>query len=150
MAKEIENFQVAIVDNDIVILDSAGTNLISARNHLEKYRAKVISFSKIMRFFTVSFAVVWFAGFFNLYSQFQILYGVLGGIFGALFLFSFLENDEKKNMIERLQKRINLAHVSLEDEILSAKQRLITQQQMLHSSSQLNQMFKNEEKEINF
>lgn len=150
MTKNSDNFKVAIVDNNIAILDSDGTNLIAVKNTVEKYLSKVMFFSKTMQILAISFAIIWFSGFFNLYTQHQVLYAILGIIFTLFSLFAFLEQDEKKNKVERLQKKINLAHATLEEEILSAKQRLLNQQQMLHASNNVEKMFKNEEKEINF
>ena len=53
-------------------------------------------------------------------------------------------------MIEKLQQKINLAHASLEEDIFSTKQRLFAQQQTLNTFDSSHQMFKHEEKEINF
>lgn len=149
MAKN-NDFKIAIIDNNIAILDSDGTNLVAAKDSLEQYFYKVKRFSKVVRVLALSFAITWFAGFFNLYAQHQMLYAILGIIFIVLSLFSFLEQDEKKGMIERLQKKINLAHASLEEEIFSTKQRLLAQQQTLKTSEDFNHMFKHNEKEINF
>ena len=150
MAKNNENFKVAIVDNNIAILDSEGTNLVAAKKSLVQYFNKVKRFSKTVQILALSFAIIWFAGFFNLYTQHQTLYAILGIIFIVFCIFSFLEQDEKKGMIEKLQQKINLAHASLEEDIFSTKQRLFAQQQTLNTFDSSHQMFKHEEKEINF
>lgn len=148
-------YKTVIIDNEVIIIDESGRNLIQAH---KKATLGLWKEKKIRNLFMYAASASWLLWFEWLLHPLFENQGYFLGLAFILSIFTGIAQscvDTTTNDLELLNNHINLAHVDLEEELFETKKRLIEQQQILSlgKTNKLTSFFSKENensKEIEF